>query len=68
MIANATTIDYATRLWQVFHAVITGALDELKILLGDMVAQVMGAIERHVQSFFVQALQLDARTLRLEAR
>jgi len=67
LIANATTIDYATRLWQVFHAVITGALDEMKVLLGDMTDQVMKAIERHVQSFFVQALQLGARTLRLEA-
>ena len=67
MIANATSIDYATRLWQVFHAVISGALDEIKMLLGDMVAQVMKTIEQHVQSFFVQALQLDTRTLRLEA-
>jgi SRSO17 transposase len=66
--ANATSIDYATRLWQVFRAVIAGALDELKMLLGDMVAQVMETIERHVQSFFVQALQLDVRTLRLEAK
>lgn len=67
LIANATSIDYATRLWQVFHAVIIGALDEMKILFGDMVAQVKKAIEQHVQSFFVQALQLDTRTLRLEA-
>ncbi len=67
LIANATTIDYATRLWQVFRALITGALDEMKLLLGDMAAQVINAIERHVQSFFVQALQLDARTLKLEA-
>lgn len=66
--ANATSIDYAARLWQVFRAVIAGALDELKILLGDIVTQVMETIERHVQSFFVQALQLDVRTLRLEAR
>jgi hypothetical protein len=51
----------------VFHAVITGALDELKIRLGDMVTEVMKAIEQHVQNFFVQALQLDVRTLRLEA-
>jgi len=27
----------------------------------------MKAIEQHVQRFFVQALQLDARMLRLEA-
>lgn len=66
--SNATSIDYATRLWQVFRAVIVGALDELKTLLGDMAIQVMEAIERHVQNFFVQALQLDVRTLRLEAK
>jgi SRSO17 transposase len=65
--ANATSIDYAARLWQVFRAVIVGALDELEALLGKVVTQVMETIERHVQSFFVQALQLDARTLRLEA-
>ena len=67
LIVNVTSIDYAARLWQVFHVVITGALDEMNILLGDRVAQVMKAIEQHVQRFFVQALQLDAQTLRLEA-
>ncbi|MHB9102300.1 MAG: hypothetical protein ACYC2E_12380 [Sulfuricella sp.] len=66
--ANATSIDYATRLWQAFRAVIAGALGELDVLLGDMASQVMETIERHVQSFFVQALQLDVRTLRLEAK
>ena len=66
--ANATSIDYASRLWQVFRAVIAGALDEMTMLIEDMASEVMGAIERHVQSFFVQALQLDVRTLRLEAK
>lgn len=66
--ANATAIDYATRLWLVFRAVIAGALDEMNVLLGDASSQVMETIARHVQSFFVQSLQLDVRTLRLEAR
>ena len=65
--ANATAFDYATRLWLVFRAVIAGALDEMNVLLGDASSQVMATIERHVQSFFVQSLQLDVRTLRLEA-
>jgi SRSO17 transposase len=68
IIANATAIDHATRLWHVFHAVIAGALDELKIQFGDLLEQVMETIERHVENFFVQALQLDVRTLRLEAK
>lgn len=38
------------------------------MLVGDMATEIMGTIERHVQSFFVQALQLDVRTLRLEAK
>ena len=66
--ANATTIDYATRLWLLFRALIPGVLDEMNALLGDASSQVMETIEHHVQSFFVKSLQLDVRTLRLEAR
>jgi SRSO17 transposase len=65
--ANINAIDYAARLWGFFRALIAGALDEMKALLGDVVNQVMETIERHVEGFFVQALQLDSRTLRLEA-
>jgi hypothetical protein len=52
----------------VFRAVIAGALDELKTLLGDAVTLIMETIESHVQCFFVQALQLDPPTLHLEAK
>jgi len=48
--------------------VIAGAMEEMKMLVGDTDSQIMATIERHVQSFFVQALQLDVRTLRLEAK
>lgn len=65
---NVTNIDFAARLWQLFRALISGALDELKILLGDAVDLVMKTIELHVQRFFVQALQLDPLLLRLEYR
>ncbi|MFZ4539318.1 transposase [Propionivibrio sp.] len=65
---NATNIDYASRLWQFFRALISGALDELKNLLGAAVDLVMKTIESHVQRFFVQALQLDPVQLRMEAR
>ena len=50
-----------------FRALISGDLDELKAILGDAATLVMETIESHIQGFFVQALQLDARTLRLEA-
>jgi len=64
---NVTEIDFAARLWQVFRALITGTMEELKQVLGDAVTLVMETIERHVQGFFVQALQLDPKILRLEA-
>lgn len=65
--SNSTDISYASKLWRVFRAVITGALDELKAVLGDAIALVLGTIDAHIQCLFVQVLQLDTRTLRLEA-
>jgi len=59
MSANALQISFAAQLWSVFRAVIAGALDELKTLLGDAVTLIMETIESHVQRFCVQALQLD---------
>jgi hypothetical protein len=41
----------------------------LKELLGDAVTLVIETIEKHINCFFVQeALQLDPKTLRLEAQ
>lgn len=65
--SNSADISFAGRLWQVFRAIITGALDELKAILGDAITLVLETIEAHIQCFFVQALQLDPKTLRLEA-
>ena len=65
--SNSANISFAAELWQVFRAIITGALDELKMILGDAVTLIMETIETHIQCFFVQALQLDLKTLRLEA-
>jgi SRSO17 transposase len=65
--SNTTDISFAGKLWQVFRAVICGALDGLKAILGDAVTMVIDAIDVHIECLFVQVLQLDARTLRLEA-
>jgi hypothetical protein len=64
---NSANISFAAKLWQVFKAIITGALDALKTLLGDAITLVMETIEAHIQYFFVQVLQLDPKMLRLEA-
>jgi hypothetical protein len=65
--SNSTDISFAGKLWQVFRAVITGALDELGAILGDAATLVMETIDAHIQCLFTQVLQLDPRTLRLEA-
>ena len=65
--SNSSDISFAGKLWHVFRAVITGALDGLKAVLGDAVSIVMETIDAHIQCWFLQVLQLDARTLRLEA-
>jgi SRSO17 transposase len=67
MVANATQIDFAVRLWGCFRALLVGALDELKPVLDINTNLVIQTIDSHVQRFFVQALQLDPRQLRLEA-
>lgn len=67
IVGNATQIDFAARLWGCFRALLAGALDELKPVLGENVNLVMATIDLHVQRFFVQALQLDPLQLRLEA-
>ena len=61
------TVDFAKRLWELFQTLISGALEDAREQLGLAVDTVMSAIEERVQSFFVQALQLDTFTMRLEA-
>lgn len=65
---NMCTLDFASRLWGLFRALIAGALDELKPALGGLAEDIMSRIEDTVTSFFKQAMQLDSFTLRLEAR
>jgi len=65
--SNSTDISFAGKLWQVFRAVITGALDELRAVLGDVASLVMETIDAHIECLFTQVLQLDLKTLRLEA-
>ncbi len=53
-------------MWQLFRALINGVMDGLKEKLGKMVETVMEAIDARIDEFFVQALQLDIFTLKME--
>ncbi len=59
-------MSFAGRLWAVFRAIISGALHQLHKELGCSAATVMELIDQRINDFFVQSLQLDAFTLRLE--
>ena len=64
---NATHLDFAARLWSFFRALITRALEPLAAQWGKLIPEVMVAIDLQVNRCFVQALQLEPRTLQLEA-
>ena len=69
MINSLYTLDFASRLWVVFRVLISGALDELsKLYRISVVNESMNQIDKIVQEFFMQALQMDTFTLRLEAK
>jgi len=65
--SNSTDTSFAAKLWQVFRALITGALDELTPVLGENSTLVLDTIDEHIKCLFVQVLQLDPKLLRLEA-
>ncbi len=60
------TLSFAGQLWQIFRALISNSLHELQKVIGCEAGKVMQVIDRHVQEFFVQSLQLDVLTLQLE--
>jgi len=61
-----TTLDFAQRLWQLFRALISGTIEGFKKKLGKTVDIVMTAIDDRIEAFFIQALQLDTFTMKLE--
>jgi hypothetical protein len=60
------SINFAGRLWQIFRAIISGTLTELRATLGCSVDSVMLAVDKRIQEFFVRSLQLDTFTMQLE--
>ena len=59
-------MSFAARLWQIFHAIICDALDELGDTVGCSTEALMKAFDEKVNQFFVKSLQLDVFTIRFE--
>jgi SRSO17 transposase len=60
------SLSFAGRLWQIFRAIISGTLSELRKNLGCSVKTIMLAIDERIHEFFVRSLQLDSFTMLLE--
>lgn len=60
------TMNFASRLWQIFRAIISDTLHDLEKTLGRTAEEIMQLIDQRVHDFFVQSLQLDVFTLHLE--
>jgi hypothetical protein len=56
--SNSQSISFASKLRQVFCAVITGALDELKAVLDDAVTFVMEIIDAHIGAYLCKPCNL----------
>ena len=53
-------LSYAALLWQLFRAIIEGALDALRAKLGEhIIDSIMAAIDEEVDAFLGRALQID---------
>ena len=61
-----TTLDFAQRLWKLFRVLISGAINTFRETLGETTDMIMEAVDDHIEVFFVQALQLDTFTLKME--
>jgi len=63
-----TLLSYGQKLWGLFRFLIQISLNEIQEELRDQVKLIMDTLDKNIVNFFTQALQLDQRTLNLEAR
>ena len=57
-------LNYAKQLWQAFRVIVYQALDSVQAQLGVQTTVVMCAIDKKMEDFLVQILQLDPQTIR----
>lgn len=67
LVEGIVNLGFAKRLWELFKALINHGLTGVQSQLGCSVDFLMSAIEETINNFFMQALQLDVFTMRLES-
>ena len=61
------TLNFSSKLWGLFKALISGALSEMVELCDNDKKHIMGSINQTVVNYFTQVMQMDSFTLRQEA-
>jgi hypothetical protein len=64
---SLSCLNFASKLWGLFKALIAGALSEMANLTSIEKSDVLNKIEQTVIDFFTQVMQMDSFTLRQEA-
>lgn len=66
MTAGLMGLSFGQRLWGLFRCLINNTIEQFRTELGEVADQIISALERDINTFFTQALQLDSFTLELE--
>ena len=66
LVDQIRTLSYAQKLWKMFRVMIHNALDSMNDRLGCATQEVMDVVDRQMEMFFVDALQLDSRIIQQE--
>ena len=68
MSAGLVGLSFGQRLWGLFRCLMSNTIEQFREQLGDMADLIMSTLEESINTFFIQALQLDSFTLELEAQ
>ncbi|WP_040475212.1 hypothetical protein, partial [Marinobacter gelidimuriae] len=64
---SLSCLNFASKLWGLFKALIAGALNDMANLTDTEKHDVLSKIDQTVVAFFTQVMQMDSFTLRQEA-
>ena len=68
LVEQIRTLSYAQELWKMFRVFIHNAVTRIGSAIGYAAQDVMEAVDRQMERFFVDALHLDSRIIQHEHR
>jgi len=68
LVEQVTMLSYAQKLWKIFRLIIHNAICGIESVLRCSAKEVMDVVDRKIEKFFVEALQLDSRIIQHKLR